>query len=53
MDYDSFKVLVKRMREAQKEYFRTRSKYALRTSKDLERQVDLALQEDQEPKLFA
>lgn len=53
MDYDSFKLLVKRMREAQKEYFKTRSKDVLRTSKEFERQVDLALQDDKEPKLFA
>lgn len=53
MDYDSFRDLVRRMRDAQKEYFKTRDKDVLRKSKDLERQVDLALQEDQEPKLFA
>lgn len=52
MDYDSFKDLVRRMREAQKEYFRTRDKDVLRKSKDLERQVDLELQTDNNPSLF-
>lgn len=32
--------LVARMREAQKEYFRTRTQEALRHSKDLEAKVD-------------
>lgn len=52
MDYDSFKDLVKRMREAQKEYFRTRGKDVLRKSKELEKLVDIELQADNNPSLF-
>ena len=52
MDYDSFRDLVRRMRDAQKEYFKTRDKDVLRKSKDLERQVDLELQSDNNPSLF-
>ena len=37
---DGFMQLVKDMREAQKEYFSTRSKESLQRSKDLERRVD-------------
>lgn len=46
--------LVADMRSAQKEYFRTRSSTALERSKQLERQVDKALQElaDHQPRLF-
>lgn len=40
---DKFRALVRRMREAQREYFRTRNSGWLRLSKDLERQVDDAL----------
>ena len=40
MDFYS---LVKEMREAQKEYFRTRSKDSLKRSKALEKRVDEAL----------
>lgn len=36
--------LVERMRNAQKEYFRTRAIYYLNLSKDLEKQVDLELE---------
>ncbi|MBQ3625721.1 MAG: hypothetical protein II948_03170 [Synergistaceae bacterium] len=39
MDY-SFKTLVKEMRYTQKLYFKTRDKWALERSKELERQVD-------------
>ena len=52
MDYDSLRDLVRRMRDAQKEYFKTRDKDVLRKSKDLERQVDLELQSDNNPSLF-
>ncbi len=38
-----FYLLVKEMREAQKEYFRTRSKESLIKSKTLEKRVDEAL----------
>lgn len=51
--------LVKEMRQAQKEYFRTRAHSALVKSKDLERRVDneLArgdqyLKQQQQPSLF-
>jgi hypothetical protein len=36
--------LVRQMRSAQKEYFRTRSKDVLNRSKELERKVDAELQ---------
>ena len=38
-----FEDLVRRMRDAQKRYFRTRSRYALAESKELEREVDKRL----------
>lgn len=40
MDAKSFFYLVAKMREKQKEYFRTRSGVALSYSKDLEKRVD-------------
>lgn len=40
---NDFRALVRRMREAQCEYFKTRNSGWLRLSKDLERQVDDAL----------
>ena len=43
--------LVRRMRQAQKNYFRTRHKSYLDYSRDLEKQVDAAL-EEYEPNLF-
>jgi hypothetical protein len=43
MSNDDFRDLVKRMRAAQKEYFRTRSQLVLSEAKGLERQVDLQL----------
>ena len=39
----AFRALVKDMREAQKDYFRTRSQDALKRSKALERRVDSEL----------
>ena len=39
----AFRALVKDMRDAQKDYFRTRSQDALRRSKALERRVDSEL----------
>ena len=46
--------LVKEMRQAQKEYFRTRSKDILNRSKELERKVDAELQSinDNQTSLF-
>lgn len=43
MEYTEFKKLVHKMRQAQKDYFRTRLEQALRQSKDLESQVDSEL----------
>ncbi len=40
MNDHQFRDLVRRMRQAQKEYFRTRNSGWLRLSKDLEKQVD-------------
>ena len=37
---DAFMSLVKQMREAQREYFRTRSRESLQASKALEKRVD-------------
>lgn len=42
-DYEQFLKLVQSMRDCQKEYFKTRDAVALRTCKDLERQVDLRI----------
>lgn len=51
--------LVARMRDKQKEYFRTRSGFVLKESKQLEKQVDEEIKrvkdiirDKQEPKLF-
>lgn len=44
MDY-SFEALVREMRCTQKLYFKTRDKWALERSKELERQVDKMLAE--------
>ena len=41
------------MRDAQKEYFRTRDKRMLTYSKELERRVDKAIEEADHPKLWA
>lgn len=43
MSDHQFRDLVRKMRQAQKEYFRTRNSGWLRLSKDLERKVDDAL----------
>lgn len=51
MKEDDFRELVRRMREAQKNYFRTRAKSYLDYSRTLEKQVDEELQNDT-PKLF-
>lgn len=43
MDKDQLLMLVKQMREAQREFFRTHASCALQRSKQLERSVDLEL----------
>ena len=59
MTTGDFADLVKKMRDAQKEYFKTRSNDSLRRSKDYERKVDEVLssrekriKEEREPSLF-
>jgi len=52
MNDKDFRDLVARMRQAQKEYFRTRDREALGRSKELERLVDTELANDVEPSLF-
>lgn len=59
MNARDFFDLVTRMRDKQKEYFRTRSASVLKESKRLEKQVDEEIQrvngiikDKQEPKLF-
>lgn len=42
-----FEILVADMRKAQKDYFRTRSQNALRSAKELEKQVDKHLKKAQ------
>lgn len=42
---NDFERLVKRMRDMQKQYFRTRDANTLRESKSLEREVDKVLEE--------
>ena len=44
-----FVSLVSEMRQAQKEYFRTRSTSALQRSKQLEKKVDAAIRQAQSP----
>ena len=44
MDAKQFFTLVARMREKQREYFRTKSSTALRESKELERIVDTEIE---------
>lgn len=45
-DHESFRELVKEMRSAQREYFRTRSAEVLDKSKKLERKVDELLSDN-------
>lgn len=53
MNDEQFKALVNKMRQAQKEYFRTRSSQSLERSKKLEREVDQELQRsDRQGELF-
>ena len=44
-NFKKFVRLVERMRQAQKDYFRMRDSNALRISKQIEREVDLAIRE--------
>lgn len=59
MNAKEFFNLVSQMRTTQKDYFRTRSKYALDKSKDLEKRVDAEIErvkellyERENPKIF-
>lgn len=55
-DLPEFVALVRSMREAQRDYFKTRSGEALSRSKELERKVDAALRaaaEAEKPNLFS
>lgn len=53
MDKPNFFQLVEQMRDAQKEYFKTRSREVLIESKNLERQVDQQIQENKiRPKIL-
>ena len=47
-----FVALVREMRQAQKEYFKTRDRDVLNRSKSLERQVDKAIEAMNAPGLF-
>lgn len=54
MSYEEFVVLVKKMRTAQREYFRGRRESQLRTCKELEKAVDEAIKEfGRGPEMFA
>lgn len=54
MTLDEFAALVQKMRNSQREYFRTKSGTALEESKRLEREVDKALQKlkDKQREMF-
>lgn len=57
MRYDPFRELVREMRANQREYFKTRSHFALERSNQLEKKVDAELkvdepQDPQQPTLF-
>ena len=52
MNDKEFRDLVARMRQAQKDYFRTRDREALSRSKELEKLVDIELTNKVEPSLF-
>ena len=47
-----FRVLVLEMREAQKQYFKTRDASHLRAAKDYERRVDVELIDKKQPGFF-
>lgn len=52
MDYKEFVDLVAGLRQAQRKYFKTRSYSDLAEAKKLEKQVDDALEDINNPKLF-
>ncbi|MDQ3224793.1 MAG: hypothetical protein M3Q75_15170 [Gemmatimonadota bacterium] len=54
MDFEHFVVLVARMRDLQRNYFKTRNPALLTESKKLEREVDRAVKEmtNDQPTLF-
>ena len=52
MDYKEFVDLVGELRQAQRKYFNTRSYSDLAEAKKLEKQVDDALEDINNPKLF-
>ncbi len=52
MDADAFRALVRRLREKQKDYFKTRNTITLGEAKELERRVDQELDRDRHPTLF-
>ena len=52
MKAEDFIELVRQMRASQKHYFVTRSQEELKNAKALERQVDFALEEFDNPSLF-
>lgn len=52
MNDKDFRVMVAKMRQAQKEYFRTRDTAVLHGCKLIEKQVDDELANDIEPSLF-
>lgn len=52
MTHDRFVSLVRQMRETQRTYFDTRDRELLDRSKSLERQVDRALLEMDQPAVF-
>ena len=49
---NDFMALVKEMRQAQKSYFQTRNRDWLDKSKELERQVDKAIREQGQQRMF-
>lgn len=52
MDYEEFKALVKRMRKAQREFFKRASPDACQRRRDLEHLVDIELDRKDPPSLF-
>ena len=55
LEYDDFMSLVADMRQAQKDYFKTRDKAILRKAKELEQKVDQQVSywnQDKLPNLF-
>lgn len=52
MDHDAFVSVVRRMRAAQKRYFKTRLREAMDDALRLEHEVDQALEDEKQPGLF-